>query len=112
MPSCESSSRRVTLGRDKRVAERRRSELVRRRDMQLDGLGAVEGQGLRLSEIRDDYHQAIPLNRYGTEAEIAEVIYFLSSDRASYVNGQIVAVDGGFESTGIGLATLRAGEVS
>ncbi len=31
-------------------------------------------------------------------------------DRASYVNGQIVAVDSGFESTGIGLATLRAGE--
>jgi NAD(P)-dependent dehydrogenase (short-subunit alcohol dehydrogenase family) len=59
-------------------------------------------------EIRADYHQAIPLNRYGTEEEIAEVIYFLSSDKASYVNGQIVAVDGGFESTGIGLATLRA----
>jgi NAD(P)-dependent dehydrogenase (short-subunit alcohol dehydrogenase family) len=61
------------------------------------------------AEIRADYHQAIPLNRYGTEEEIAEVIYFLSSDKASYVNGQIVAVDGGFESTGIGLATLRAG---
>jgi NAD(P)-dependent dehydrogenase (short-subunit alcohol dehydrogenase family) len=60
-------------------------------------------------EIRADYHQAIPLNRYGTEAEIAEVIYFLCSDKASYVNGQIVAVDGGFESTGIGLATLREG---
>ena len=61
-------------------------------------------------EIRADYHQAIPLNRYGTEGEIAEVVYFLCSDKASYVNGQIVAVDGGFESTGIGLATLRAGE--
>jgi NAD(P)-dependent dehydrogenase (short-subunit alcohol dehydrogenase family) len=58
-------------------------------------------------EIRADYHQAIPLNRYGTEAEIAEVVFFLCSDKASYVNGQIVAVDGGFESTGIGLATLR-----
>jgi NAD(P)-dependent dehydrogenase (short-subunit alcohol dehydrogenase family) len=62
-------------------------------------------------EIRADYHQAIPLNRYGTEAEIAEVVFFLASDRASYVNGQVIAVDGGFESTGIGLATLRAGEV-
>jgi NAD(P)-dependent dehydrogenase (short-subunit alcohol dehydrogenase family) len=59
-------------------------------------------------EIRADYHQAIPLNRYGLEEEIAEVIFFLASDKASYVNGQIVAVDGGFESTGIGLATLRA----
>jgi len=57
--------------------------------------------------IRADYHQAIPLNRYGTEAEIAEAIWFLASDRASYVNGQILAVDGGFESTGIGLGALR-----
>ena len=62
------------------------------------------------AEIRADYHEAIPLNRYGLEGEIAEVVFFLASDRASYVNGQIVAVDGGFESTGIGLATLRAGE--
>jgi len=60
------------------------------------------------AEIRADYHQAIPLNRYGTEEEIAEVIFFLTSEKASYVNGQIVAADGGFESTGIGLATLRA----
>ncbi len=60
-------------------------------------------------EIRADYHNSIPLNRYGTEEEIAEAIYFLASDKASYVNGQVLAVDGGFESTGIGLSTLREG---
>ncbi|MBE0455267.1 SDR family NAD(P)-dependent oxidoreductase [Roseovarius autotrophicus] len=53
------------------------------------------------------YHDAIPLNRYGTEAELAEVITFLCSGRASYVTGQIIAVDGGFEATGIGLPALR-----
>lgn len=58
-------------------------------------------------EIRSDYHQAIPLNRYGLEEEIAEMVFFLTSDKASYVNGQIVGVDGGFEATGIGLAALR-----
>ncbi len=58
-------------------------------------------------EIRADYHDAIPLNRYGSEGEIAEGIFFLASDRASYINGQVLAVDGGFESTGIGLSTLR-----
>ena len=53
------------------------------------------------------YHDAIPLNRYGTEDEIASMITFLCSDKASYVTGQIIAVDGGFESTGIGLPDLR-----
>jgi len=59
------------------------------------------------AEIRADYHDAIPLNRYGLEEELAEAIFFLSSERASYVTGQVLAVDGGFDAAGIGLPTLR-----
>jgi NAD(P)-dependent dehydrogenase (short-subunit alcohol dehydrogenase family) len=59
-------------------------------------------------EIRADYHDHLPLNRYGLETELAEAVYFLCSDRASYLTGQIIAVDGGFDATGIGLPTLRA----
>ena len=58
-------------------------------------------------DIIDAYHDAIPLNRYGTEDEIAEAIVFLASDRASYITGQTLAVDGGFESTAVGLPSLR-----
>jgi NAD(P)-dependent dehydrogenase (short-subunit alcohol dehydrogenase family) len=58
-------------------------------------------------EIRADYHDAIPLNRYGLEEELAEAVLFLCSDRASYITGQILAVDGGFDAAGIGLPTLR-----
>jgi NAD(P)-dependent dehydrogenase (short-subunit alcohol dehydrogenase family) len=58
-------------------------------------------------DIIDAYHDAIPLNRYGSEREIAEAIHFLSSDRASYITGQVLAVDGGFEATGVGLPALR-----
>lgn len=58
-------------------------------------------------EIIDAYHDAIPLNRYGSEQEIGEVIVFLCSEKASYVTGQIIASDGGFESTGVGLPALR-----
>ena len=58
-------------------------------------------------DIIDAYHDAIPLNRYGIEEEIAEVIVFLASSRARYITGQCLAADGGFESTGVGLPALR-----
>ncbi len=57
--------------------------------------------------IRADYHDAIPLARYGTLEEIADAIGFLCSPAASYVNGQVLAVDGGFDAAGVGLPTLR-----
>ena len=57
--------------------------------------------------IRADYHDAIPLDRYGLEEELAQMIVFLCSEGASYVTGQVIAVDGGFEAAGIGLPTLR-----
>src|SRR5262249_46343778 len=57
--------------------------------------------------IRADYHDAIPLNRYGLEEELAEAIFFLSCERSSDITGQILAVDGGFDAAGIGLPTLR-----
>lgn len=57
--------------------------------------------------IRSDYHDVIPLNRYGTTEEIAQVVGFLCSPEASYVNGQVLAVDGGFDAAGVGLPTLR-----
>ena len=58
--------------------------------------------------IRAGYRAAIPLGRYGTPQEIAEAVGFLCSDAASYINGQMLAVDGGFDATGIGLDDLPA----
>lgn len=73
--------------------------------------GPVEtamAKAVHTPEIRADYHAAMPLNRYGLESELAETIFFLCSERSSYITGQVLAVDAGFEAAGIGLATLRA----
>ena len=57
--------------------------------------------------IRADYHDHIPLNRYGLETELANAICFLCGDQAAYITGQVLAVDGGFDAAGVGLPTLR-----
>ena len=62
--------------------------------------------------IRSDYHDVIPLGRYGTTEEIAATAGFLCSPAASYINGQVLAVDGGFESAGVGLPTLRKNQTA
>lgn len=46
-------------------------------------------------KTRAGYIQAIPLGRLGTVWDVAETAAFLASDRASYITGQVIAVNGG-----------------
>jgi meso-butanediol dehydrogenase / (S,S)-butanediol dehydrogenase / diacetyl reductase len=72
--------------------------------------GPVETEMAKLmhsADIRTSYKDAIPLARYGTTEEIADAVYFLCSPAAAFINGQILAVDGGFDAAGVGLPSLR-----
>lgn len=64
------------------------------RVQQLDAERA-EREGRSPEEIRQAWEETIPAGRYGEPPELAAVVAFLCSQRASYVTGTFVSVDGG-----------------
>ncbi|MFN3616336.1 MAG: SDR family oxidoreductase, partial [Rubrimonas sp.] len=57
--------------------------------------GAAQKSGRSVAEVAAASAAAIPAGRYGDPQEFADVAVFLCSERASYVTGSMVRVDGG-----------------
>jgi NAD(P)-dependent dehydrogenase (short-subunit alcohol dehydrogenase family) len=55
---------------------------------------------LHTDKFRQEYSNAIPMNRYGTVGEIAAAVMYLVSEDAGFVTGVTLPVDGGFLASG------------
>ena len=65
---------------------------------QLDGIIA-ENRGISVNEVRSSFQEAIPLSRYGKPEELGNLAAFLLSDKASFITGTTIPVDGGMLRT-------------
>ena len=68
------------------------------RTERLTGLSTQLAQsgGLTVEQIQQRWTSQIPLGRLGEVEEFAAVVAFLASERASYITGASIAVDGGW----------------
>jgi NAD(P)-dependent dehydrogenase (short-subunit alcohol dehydrogenase family) len=58
---------------------------------------AAASRGRSFEELRESVRTSIPLQRHGTGDDIAGLVVFLASPDASYITGQTINVDGGYQ---------------
>lgn len=46
-------------------------------------------------KVKENILSQIPLKRFGTPQDVAELAAFLASDKSSYITGQVINLDGG-----------------
>jgi NAD(P)-dependent dehydrogenase (short-subunit alcohol dehydrogenase family) len=49
-----------------------------------------------LSTLSDDFRRVIPVGRYGTPGEVADLTAFLCSSHAGYITGEVIDINGGY----------------
>lgn len=56
----------------------------------------------------EDQRLSVPMRRYGEHTELANLFAYLAADEASYINGEVIVMDGGRWMQGVGGPSARA----
>ena len=89
-----SASKAGIIGFTKSIAKELASRNIRANAV-APGFIETDMTNVLKDDIKESIGNQIPLKRMGTAREVAEVIYFLGTEKSSYITGQVINVDGG-----------------
>ena len=89
-----SASKAGIIGFTKSIAKELASRNIRANAV-APGFIATDMTSVLSDAVKENINGQIPLKRMGTAKEVAELIYFLGSEKSSYITGQVINVDGG-----------------
>ena len=98
---CAVGARRRSAASEQKAGAIVVTDQIRESARQVLPFKLTNGQRVALKEIVDDLQRAHPMNRIAEPEEMAEAVVFMASDRASYMTGHPLAVDGGFLAAGV-----------
>ena len=89
-----SASKAGIIGFTKSIAKELASRNIRANAV-APGFIETDMTAVLSDSVKESIHNQIPLKRMGSAKEVAELIYFLGSEKSSYITWQVINVDGG-----------------
>ncbi len=89
-----SASKAGIIGFTKSIAKELASRNIRANAV-APGFIETDMTAVLSDSVKESIHNQIPLKRMGRAKEVAELIYFLGSEKSSYITGQVINIDGG-----------------